>query len=206
GYPDIFHELQPADITAYYREKYVPNNVFFVIAGDIDSLAVLTQIREAYANAKARPLPPMVLPEEPHQTAPREIIEEASIELGHLHFAWHIPDLRHPDVPILDVLAAILGSGRSSRLFREVREKQGVVHSADAWTYSPGDPGLFGVSALIEADQFDAARNAILEQVALLRTAPIPSSELNKAIKQFVAGTLPPPKTIHAQAQHPLAN
>ena len=62
-------------------------------------------------------MPPIVLPEEPKQTAPREIIEEAPIELGHLHFAWHIPELRHPDVPVLDVLAVLLGSGRSSRLY-----------------------------------------------------------------------------------------
>ena len=70
---------------------------------------VVAQIREAYAKTKARPLPPVVLPEEPKQTAPREVIEEAPIELGHFHFAWHIPELRHPDVPVLDVLAVLLG-------------------------------------------------------------------------------------------------
>ncbi len=84
----------------------------------------------------------MVLPREPRQTAPREVIEEAPIELGYFHFAWHIPDIRHPDMPALDILAALLGSGRSSRLFREVREKKGLVTSADAWTYSPRRAGL----------------------------------------------------------------
>ena len=34
---------------------------------------------------------------------------EAAIELGHFHVAWHIPELRHPDVPALDVLAVLLG-------------------------------------------------------------------------------------------------
>ena len=100
-------------------------------------------------------LPPVVLPDEPRQTAAREIIEEAPIELGHFHFAWHIPELRHPDVPVLDVLAVLLGSGRSSRLYQQVREKQGLVHHADAWTYSPGNPGLFGMSAVVDADKFD---------------------------------------------------
>jgi zinc protease len=151
GYPDIFHELQPGDILSYYREKYAPNNVFYVVAGDIKAGEVVAQIREAYAKAKAKALPPVVLPEEPAQTAPREIVEEAPIEIGHFHMAWHIPDLRHPDMPGLDVLAALLGHGRSSRLYQEVREKQGLVHSADAWTYSPGNPGLFGISASTDA-------------------------------------------------------
>ena len=35
GYPDIFNELKPEDILAYYREKYAPNNVFYVVAGDV---------------------------------------------------------------------------------------------------------------------------------------------------------------------------
>src|SRR5438132_489653 len=35
GYPDIFNEVKAADIVAYYREKYVPNNVFFVVVGDV---------------------------------------------------------------------------------------------------------------------------------------------------------------------------
>src|SRR5580700_5675997 len=159
GYPDIYNELQAEDIVAYYRERYAPNNVFFVVVGDIKSADVVAQIRAAYAKAKARAIPPGVLPEEPKQTAPREIIEEAPIELGHMYISWHIPELRHPDVPILDVLAVVLGSGRSSRLYQEVREKQGLVNSIDAWTYSPGNPGLMGISILAEAEKFPAARD-----------------------------------------------
>src|SRR5205823_6411642 len=49
GYPDIFHELQPSDILSYYREKYAPNNVFYVVAGDVKATEVVAQIREAYA-------------------------------------------------------------------------------------------------------------------------------------------------------------
>ena len=105
GYPDIFNELKPEDIRGYYQEKYAPNNVFYVVAGDVKTDEAVAQIRAAYAKAKARAMPPVVLPAEPRQTAPREIIEEAPIELGHFHVAWHIPELRHPDVPALDVLA-----------------------------------------------------------------------------------------------------
>src|SRR4051794_17745872 len=121
GYPDIFNELKPEDIHTYYREKYAPNNVFFVVAGDIKPAEVIAQIRESYKNSKAKALPPIVLPDEPKQTAPREIVEEAPIEIGHMHFAWHIPELRHPDVAALDVLAVLLGHGRSSRLYQEIR-------------------------------------------------------------------------------------
>jgi zinc protease len=201
GYLDIFNELKPEDIRSYYTERYAPNNVFYVVAGDIIHADVVKQIRTAYAKTKSRALPPLVLPTEPRQIAAREVIEEASIELGHLHIAWHIPELRHPDVPILDVLAVLLGSGRSSRLYQEVREKQGLVHYADAWTYNPGNPGLFGVSAMVDAEQFGAARDALLAEVEKLKSETISPAELRKAVKQFVSATLATRKTMQGQAQ-----
>jgi zinc protease len=202
GYPDIFNEIKPEDIRNYYTEKYAPNNVFYVVAGDVKNDEVVAQIKSAYASAKARALPPVVLPSEPKQTAAREVIEEAPVELGHVHIAWHIPELRHPDVPVLDVLAVLLGGGRSSRLFQQVREKQRAAHHVDAWTYSPGLPGLFGVSAIVDGDKFAAARDAILAEVERIQARAITPEELQKAIKQFISATLAARKTMEGQAQN----
>jgi zinc protease len=200
GYPDIFNELKPEDIRGYYTEKYAPNNVFYVVTGDIKNDEVVAQIREAYAASKAKAMPPMVLPEEPQQTAAREIVEEAAIELGHLHFAWHIPELRHADVPALDVLAVLLGNGHSSRLFQQVRERQGLVHHVDAWTYSPGNPGLFGISAIVDADKFIAARDAILAEIEKIKSMSVSAAEVQKAAKQFTSAMLSTRKTMEGQA------
>jgi zinc protease len=202
GYLDILNELKPADIREYYTEKYAPNNVFYVVAGDVKNDEVVAQIKKAYASTKARAMSPVVLPPEPQQTAAREIIEEAAIEMGHFHYAWHIPELRHADVPILDVLAVLLGSGRSSRLFQNVREKLGVVHHADAWTYNPGSTGLFGLSAVADADKFEAARAAMLAEVEKVKINSVTADELAKAVKQFVSATLSSRKTMEGQAQN----
>jgi zinc protease len=102
-------------------------------AGEVEA-----QVRQTFAKAKVRPLPPGVLPEEPVQVAPREVIEEGSTELAHFHLSWHIPDVRHPDVPLLDILATLLGNGRSSRLYQEVREKQGLVNAVERLDLQPG--------------------------------------------------------------------
>ncbi len=200
GYLDIFNELKPDDIRAYYHEKYAPNNIFYVVAGDVKRDEAVAQIKTAYAQTKSRAIPPGVLPSEPKQTAPREIIEEAPIELGHLHFAWHIPELRHPDVPVLAVLAVLLGNGRSSRLYQQVRERQGVVHHVDAWTYNPGNPGLFGMSAMVDADKFTAARSAMLAEIEKIKSLSVSANEVQKAVKQFISATLSTRKTMEGQA------
>src|SRR5262249_46943998 len=49
GYPDIFNELKQDDILGYYRQKYAPNNVFYVVAGDVKSEEVIEQIKGSYA-------------------------------------------------------------------------------------------------------------------------------------------------------------
>lgn len=206
GYPDIFNEVQREDILAYYREKYTPNNTFFVVVGDIKAEAVEAQIRKAFAKVKTKPLPPFVLPEEPPQAGQREIIEEDKIELGHFHIAWHIPDVRHPDIPALDVLATLLGAGHSSRLYQEIREKTSLVHSADAWTYNPGNPGLLGVSAVVDGSKFKEARLALLGEVERMKRELVSEAELAKAVKQFTAATLATRKTMQGQAQDLGAN
>jgi zinc protease len=200
GYPDIFNQVAPEDIRGYYRERYAPNNLFFVVVGDMNAQEIEAQIRAAFQSAPEKALPPMVLPEEPRQIAPRMVVEEGPIELGHLHCSWHIPDLRHPDVPVLDVLAVLLGMGRSSRLYREVRERQGLVHSVDAWTYNPGNPGLIGLSAVVDGGKFEAAREALWAEVERVKQECISPAELTKAVKQFVAGHLSVRKTMQGQA------
>ncbi|MBX3746128.1 MAG: insulinase family protein [Verrucomicrobiae bacterium] len=201
GLPDIFNTLSRDDVFAYYREKYAPNNLFFVVVGDVCAEDVVARLGEAFAGARARPLPATPHALEPRQTAPRERIEEAPIELGYLHGSWHIPELRHADVPALDVLSVILGGGRSSRLYRQVREKSGLVHAVDAWTYSPGSPGLFGFSAVVEGERFPDACLAIGDEIERLRDAAVSEAEWAKAVKQITAATLAVRKTMQGQAQ-----
>jgi zinc protease len=76
------------------------------------------------------------------------------------------------------------------------------VHHVDAWTYSPGNPGLFGMSAIVDADKFIAARDAMLAEVEKMKTSPVTAGELGKAVKQFIAATLAARKTMEGQAQN----
>ena len=117
--------------------------------------------------------------------------------------SWHIPELRDPDIPLLDVLAVVLGSGRSSRLYQVTSpaKKQGLVNSIDAWTYNPGNPGLFGLSILADAHKFPTARDAALAEVERLKQNGVTSAEVKKAVKQFVSATLGTRKTMQGQAQ-----
>ena len=201
GYPDVFNRISREDVFDYYRKMYTPSNQFFIVVGDIDIKKITDQISAAYKDSPFSPLPPVFIPSEPPQLAPRQRVEESSIELGHTHLSWHIPDIRHEDLPALETLSIILGGGRSSRLYRSLREEQGVVHAVDAWTYNPGNPGLFGVSAVFDGGQYEKAIQSIEAELQGVREKGVTSSEVAKAVKQFTSATLAARKTMQGQAQ-----
>ena len=65
-----------------------------------------------------------------------------------------------------------------------------------------GAPGLIGMSALVDADKFEAARDAMLAEIERMKASLVPADELAKAVKQFISATLATRKTMEGQAQY----
>ncbi len=200
GHLDVFNTLRRDDVMAYYRARYVPNNMFFVVVGDVDAEQTYAQIEKLFAQSPRTALTPVFIPEEPLQLGRREVHREFPTELTRLHLAWHVPDASHPDVPVLDVLAMALGSGRSARLYRRLREEMGIVHSVDAWCYSPGQSGLWGIDAILDPDKREQAQAEILRLLAELRSGGITGAELEKARRQSLSHQLQAVTTMRGKA------
>jgi zinc protease len=169
----------------YYRARYLPNNLTFVIVGDVDAGEVYAQLEKYFTGYPARSLPPGYIAQEPPQQGRREVNEEFSTELTRLALAWHIPEITHPDVPSIDLLSTVLGDGRSSRLYRRVREEAGLAFGISAFSYTPGDPGLLGIDATLEPEHRVEAERLILEIIAELQQSGVTAEELAKAKKDF---------------------
>ncbi|MBV9462831.1 MAG: insulinase family protein, partial [Verrucomicrobiae bacterium] len=200
GYEDIYLQLNREEVFAYYKERYVPNNVIFIVAGDIDPDKVRSQVVELTKTWARKSIGPIYIPDEPLQVAPREVVEEMPQELSRIHLAYQTVDFRNPDSYALDILAIIAGQGNSSRLFQNLREKKDIVHEIDAWSHTPAFRGLFGVSATADPDKVEAARAAILRELDQFKTELVTRNELQKAIKQSLSSHLAAKKTMSGQA------
>ena len=159
GLLDVFNQLTSDDVMRYYRARYVPNNLTFIVVGDVDAAAITRQLGDFFKDYPAKALTPIYIPSEPPQLGRREMHQEFVTELTRLSLAWHIPEITHPDVSTLDLLSTILGDGRSSRLYRQVREETGLAYGVSAFSYTPGDPGLLGIDATVEPEKRDATRD-----------------------------------------------
>lgn len=199
GYPDIYNRVTRDDVVAYYQQHYVPNNIVFVVVGDVDAAKVEQELRDQTQEFKMGAVAPVFVPPEPPQLSLRERHEEMPMQISQINLAWHVPALTDPDVYPLDVLAIVLGQGKSSRLYRELRQKRGLVHGIEAGSYTR-HPGVFVIHASVDPDKREAAIVAIREQVRQLTEQPVSEEELRKAIKISTTGFLDRLKTMQGQA------
>ncbi len=200
GYLDVYNKLTRDDVMDYYKARYVPNNMAFIVVGDVDARAVREQVEKLFAEEPRVALEPVFLPAEPKQLGRREQHEEFATELTRMHMAWHIPGVTHRDMPALDVLATILGGGRSSILFRDIREVKGLAHGIDAFAYTPEETGLFGISATVDPDKREATAEAVLGHIRRLQEAPVDEALLEKARRQLLSQQLARLTTMRGQA------
>jgi zinc protease len=200
GQMEVYNQLTQEQVMQYYKARYVPNNLTFILAGDVDPEKVHEQLAEFFKPYPEKSLKPVFIPEEPPQLGRREVHNEFATELTRLSLAWHIPEITHPDVPALDLLSSILGDGRSSRLYRRVREEAGLAFGVSAFSYTPGDPGLLGIDATVDPKKREAAEQLILQIIDEVKQAGVTPEELMKAKKISLSHHLDALATMRGQA------
>jgi zinc protease len=200
GYEEIFRTITREDLLAFFHRHYVPDNMMIVIVGAINADEVEAHLRTTFKDFTRRTQAPVLVPSEPPQVAPREGRKTGVYELSRGVLAWHTVDLSHPDAPALDVLSAVVGHGRSARLEVDLKERRQLVHSIDAWSFTPREPGLFGISFSCEADQESAVLAALDEHIAAWRKEPFSAEELEKARRQTLVNELAQLQTASGQA------
>ncbi len=201
GYLDEFLTITRDEIYAFYKQMYVPNNMVFVVTGDVDPRKVVAQVAELWADAEPGELPALAFPIEPVPEAGTTITGAADIHRARMRLAWPGVRLTGEHDYALDLLARILGGGELSRLVKQVRDEKQLVTSIDAFNYSAHwGEGFVGIDAVAEADKLDAAKRAILDEVKRIREHGVRADELARAKSQTIADVVMGSQTAEAAA------
>lgn len=190
GYLDIYNKLTRDDVLAYYKKRYVPNNIFFVISGDVDGEKVKKQLETYFEKYPRVALEPVYVPSEPPQAGRRDAHEEFPTELTRMSLAWPIPTVTDPDMPALDLLGSVLGGGASSPLNQEIREKKKLAFSVDAGSYSLSNGGIFAIQAVCAPEQREAVEKEALAIVGRVQKDGVTAAELEKARRSLLSSQL----------------
>ncbi|MDO8581209.1 MAG: pitrilysin family protein, partial [Candidatus Omnitrophota bacterium] len=188
GYPELFAQVSRDELYGYYKENYIPNNIVLSIAGNVKTQEILAQVEKAFGEIPPKPYLSVVLPQEPPQISPRRYEEEYPTNTTRFMMAFPTIELIHPDLYALDVLAQILGQGESSRLYRDIYQKQGLVYGISAYSHTPSrGPGAFAILGELEYPQLEQTIAAAWQHIDRLNKEGVSNQELQKARKQAIS-------------------
>jgi zinc protease len=185
GHRHLFDRITWQDLMDYHRRRYTPDRCFVVISGDFDPDEARKTIDALTAGCQAACGADPWIPADEPQLGPREARGTFAVPTSRISLAWKTPPLDHPDAPVFDVLAAVLGKGRASRLHRTLRDEAGLALEISAFSWNqPGREGLIVVSAEAEPDNRDALIEAIRRELDALPDSPL-DGEIARAKRQI---------------------
>ncbi len=182
GDPEVFTRLTRGDVETFFQKWYVPRNLTLVVTGDVDAEALRPRIDSLFGTAPDCAIPDRPRLPEPRPAGLRSRVARGPYKKTLLYLGFPAPSIREADVAAVDVMAAALGDGDSSRLWREVKERAELVHSIFTFAMTPRDRGLFVIGLELDPENLEDAVHATFEQLHEVRRAPLPQRELAKAL------------------------
>ncbi|MDX1547929.1 MAG: pitrilysin family protein [Rhodothermales bacterium] len=188
GWRSDIETVTASGLRHFYDTYYWPDNATLSIIGDVETGAVLELVAEYFGGIPAAPAPiPEVTTREPEQHGERRFVLREAGQLGALMLGFKAPRGLDADADALDLLAMVLASGKSSRLYRRLTD-QGLAAQVSASMPRLRDPGLFYVFALLSPGRtHEEVEAAIAEVLADVRDAGVTEVELERARNQLRA-------------------
>ncbi|MEA1867461.1 MAG: insulinase family protein, partial [Thermodesulfobacteriota bacterium] len=202
GYPETVESFGRKDILTYMERRYRPSQITVVVVGDVGVSQSLAGIQNTFGSATKKEPQEFMYPSEPQQDTPRIAMEAMEIQEGYLTVAFSgLPNFNDPDVPALDVLAALLGKGESSRLTSSLRNRLQIVHNIDAGAFTPAGPGLFEITASLDPEKTQEALTQIFHEIFRLENEGIIEEELERAKVQVETDFVYSQETMEGEAR-----
>ena len=169
------------------KKYYVPENMVLILTGNFsnnDKEAVLNE----FANQKNKSAISRQ-PVNPEKGNPKKKtkIERSGITQAYICCGFRTVPANDPDVPALDLIDSVLGTGESARLFVELREKRALTYDLAAINLSGLDYGFFAIDCAVRPNSLKQTQSIIQGELEKLKTELVPESELEKSKNLLVA-------------------
>lgn len=189
GWRSDIEKVSIHKLREFYDTFYWPNNATITVIGDFKSQTALQLIGKYFGAIPKSPHPiPLVYTEEPEQTGPRRVIVKRPGEVGVVQIAYKVPHARHADHPALEVLAAVLSEGKTSRLYRAIIDKNLGI-SADAGKGFFHDNTVFTLTSMLAPGvTHGQAEKALVAEIEKVKNDGVSAAEVERGINKLLAG------------------
>ncbi len=170
------------DVEDYFRQYYAPNNATAMLVGNLDPVEVRRLAKKYFGRIRAQEPPPPVVTMEPEQKGERRVIVEFDANPQVL-IGYHVPVAPHPDAYAVQMLVAILGEGRTSRLYKRIYEDLELTSEAPHVSTEPGMklPNLLYIEAVPRHPHTtEEVEQAIYAEIEAIKNEPPAERELQR--------------------------
>lgn len=179
--------FQREDFVKYFKSQYRNSNSFICVAGHIPT-GINTLVKNYFDGwSKGKPLPKVAVKE--RQATPAIRLEYKKTDQAHLSLGVRTSAYGSEDEMALKMIATTLGGSMSSRLFLNLRERNGLCYYVRTGSENYTDTGYLATQAGVPVDKIEKAITIILQEYKRLTTELIDKKELQK-IKQFINGRI----------------
>ncbi|MCD4733350.1 insulinase family protein [bacterium] len=191
GYPDMFMAVTEEDLRDYYGERYTPDNMVVVVAGDLSAEEMIAKVKEEFGDEVPSGIEPPTIPSPEPLMGPRYSVEYSTFDTVQFAFGWRTVPLWAEELYPLDILMNALSHGRSSRLYQALREERALVSSVDVSSHTPTyDAGSFAVYLATEPEKLAEAYAVAYDEVMAMRDELLSDEELERVKNGFLANHL----------------
>ena len=190
GWPSDLASFSAQDADEFFRKYYVPANMVIAIAGDVNAAEAWPVIEKYFGRLPKSPAPEPLAVVEPPQRGERSVVLRETSQPIYLE-GYHRPSALHPDSATYDVIAMLLSSGRTSRLYKSLVRDKKIAAQASGFNGFPGEkyPNLFAVFAVpTPGHTNDEAAAAIQAELDRLKNEDVPADELASVKTRVKAG------------------
>jgi len=191
------------DVQDFHSTYYRPDNATLIVVGDFEQKQLDSWV-DKYFNPIAKPQPPIprVTIEEPPRKQELRVTEYGINDLPAVGFTYLTPRESDSDTYVLEVIATLLDTGESSRLYRSLVYQQQMVAEVFARADSREDASLFQVGGILsEGKKATDVEQSVLTEIKKLQNAPVSPSELAKAKNQLITNQLLERETNEGKAE-----
>lgn len=195
GPTSVIEQLTPQQMRDFHHQWYQPQSITAVAVGNLPVEKLIDTVAEGFVGSKNEALQtpissndfdrPSFQPEPLFPEIVRRYYVDETLQQARLILIWRVPglvDLSHTYA--LDVIAAILGQGRTSRLVRDLREERRLVTNISASNVTHHFQGIFQISAQLPVENLEEVEAAIIQHIRTLHAESVTEAEISRVRTQ----------------------
>ena len=180
-------QLTLSDIEKTYRNYYAPQNMILILTGNFSDKAEEVIIEDFEKRQKTNITSRNFRKPEVSKPKKETLLRRAGLTQAYLSFGLRTVPAKNPDVPPLDLIDSILGTGESSRLFIELREKRALTYDFETMNVPGLDYGYFTIDCAVKTKALKQTQKLIQSELEKIKTNHIPKIEIEKSKKMLIA-------------------